>query len=240
MLVTEEDLRQERSSVVIEEDLREERPFWFAMDRKFFIDGFDHTRWSTAELARERDHVKWMLAEVDLGESDPDLRQGTVDFLLDYLKSFEEALAKRERLRVSIYAPKDKAGPSVDRSRLIRAIKESVRIEEYLGMHGVQLQRRGKRFVAHCPLVGHQDKTPSFTIYPDSGWYCFGCHRGGDIFELGKWMFNLRSFVDVVDVIARECGITVDGHVAPQWQWKIRQPKHNPQTKSVPHAKRGA
>lgn len=37
-----------------------------------------------------------------------------------------------------------------------------------------------------CPLPNHDDGTPSFHVYetPERGWYCFGCHRGGTIFDL--------------------------------------------------------
>lgn len=35
------------------------------------------------------------------------------------------------------------------------------------------------RFVAHCPF--HKgDREPSFTIYPDNKYWCFGCSRWGD------------------------------------------------------------
>jgi hypothetical protein len=35
-----------------------------------------------------------------------------------------------------------------------------------------------------CPF--HPDKTPSLHVYSsaDRGWFCFGCQRGGGIFQL--------------------------------------------------------
>ena len=47
-------------------------------------------------------------------------------------------------------------------------------------------QRVGNRWVCLCPLPGHDERTPSFTVFLESNsWYCFGaCQRGGDAVEL--------------------------------------------------------
>jgi hypothetical protein len=39
-----------------------------------------------------------------------------------------------------------------------------------------------------CPLPDHKDRTPSCHVYPDAaqGWYCFGCHRGGALYDLAR------------------------------------------------------
>ena len=42
----------------------------------------------------------------------------------------------------------------------------------------VRLQRRGKLRVGCCPF--HGEKTPSFTVYPDEHFHCFGCSAHGD------------------------------------------------------------
>ena len=42
-------------------------------------------------------------------------------------------------------------------------------------------------FTGRCPLPNHEDRTPSFYIYPDeigSRWWCYGCGRGGDVIDL--------------------------------------------------------
>ncbi|HXW59247.1 MAG TPA: CHC2 zinc finger domain-containing protein [Solirubrobacteraceae bacterium] len=48
-----------------------------------------------------------------------------------------------------------------------------------------------------CPLPGHEDRTPSCRIY-DTSFYCFGCHRGGDIFAFAGELWGVpthsRSF----------------------------------------------
>jgi DNA primase len=40
-------------------------------------------------------------------------------------------------------------------------------------------RRAGKCYKACCPLPGHHERTPSFYYYPDGGYWCFGCQRGG-------------------------------------------------------------
>lgn len=46
----------------------------------------------------------------------------------------------------------------------------------------VPLKRKGKQFWGCCPF--HNEKTPSFAVTPDKGFfYCFGCHAGGDVFK---------------------------------------------------------
>ncbi len=53
-----------------------------------------------------------------------------------------------------------------------------------------------------CPFHG-EDRTPSLHVYTDpaDGWYCFGCQRGGSIYDLGAEVFGLstrgRDFVEL-------------------------------------------
>ena len=51
-------------------------------------------------------------------------------------------------------------------------------IEELIGQY-VHLRRRGRTLTGLCPF--HNEKTPSFTVYPDTqSFYCFGCGAAGD------------------------------------------------------------
>ena len=46
----------------------------------------------------------------------------------------------------------------------------------------------------HCPLPDHDERTGSMHIYPaDGGWYCFGCHRGGGIYDLAAALWGLAT-----------------------------------------------
>lgn len=37
----------------------------------------------------------------------------------------------------------------------------------------------GQRKVFKCPLPLHEEKTPSFFVFEDNHYYCFGCHQSG-------------------------------------------------------------
>lgn len=54
-----------------------------------------------------------------------------------------------------------------------------------------------------CPLPGHEDRTPSFQVYTDAGWHCFGCGNGGSLYTLAGLLWGYptplrgHSFVEV-------------------------------------------
>lgn len=61
---------------------------------------------------------------------------------------------------------------------LIKRAKETSLISVY---EFQRLRKTGRAYTACCPI--HNDKTPSFHIYSDNSWYCFGCNRGGDAID---------------------------------------------------------
>ena len=59
----------------------------------------------------------------------------------------------------------------------IQELKFYSDIEQIVSSY-VHLSKRGKISVGLCPF--HNEKTPSFTVYPDTqSFYCFGCGAGG-------------------------------------------------------------
>src|ERR687895_943116 len=69
------------------------------------------------------------------------------------------------------------------------------------------LRRQGARFTGLCPYPDHQEKTPSFSVTPDRGfYYCFGCFRGGDAIKL---VMDLKSldFAEAVSYLADRSGV---------------------------------
>ena len=72
------------------------------------------------------------------------------------------------------------------------------------------LRRQGTRFVGLCPYPDHSEKTPSFSVTPDRGfYYCFGCSRGGDAIKLVSELKNF-SFVDAVSYLAERSGVELE------------------------------
>ncbi|MCQ2451060.1 MAG: DNA primase [Clostridia bacterium] len=89
---------------------------------------------------------------------------------------------------------------------IINEIKYKNDIEQVISPY-VTLKRRGKNLVGLCPF--HGEKTPSFTVYPDSSsFYCFGCGVGGDIFTFTKLIENL-DYIEAVKLLAEKSGITL-------------------------------
>ena len=60
------------------------------------------------------------------------------------------------------------------------------------------IRRAGRNLIARCPL--HADKSPSFYIYDNNSWYCFGCNRGGDSIDFVRAVHNV-SFSKALDLL---------------------------------------
>ncbi len=75
----------------------------------------------------------------------------------------------------------------------IDTIKTSVDLVAYIGQAtGAAFKKNGKGYVCRCPFPDHEDKTPSFVVTPHENlWNCFGCGRGGDVFEFDRLYFSL-------------------------------------------------
>ncbi len=88
----------------------------------------------------------------------------------------------------------------------IREVIDRNGIEELIGSY-VQLKRSSGNFVGLCPF--HSEKTPSFTVFPDSkSFYCFGCGTGGDAITFITKIENL-NYLDAVKFLAQRASMTV-------------------------------
>ena len=77
------------------------------------------------------------------------------------------------------------------------------------------LRRQGARFSGLCPYPDHSEKTPSFSVTPDRGfYYCFGCQRGGDAIKLVMDLKSL-SFSEAVSHLAERSGVEVEFEGSP-------------------------
>lgn len=66
---------------------------------------------------------------------------------------------------------------------------------------GLVPDRDGK---VSCPLPDHRDGTPSMHVYEDAerGWYCYGCGRGGRVYDLAALLGGYRLPLRGDDFIA--------------------------------------
>jgi hypothetical protein len=61
-------------------------------------------------------------------------------------------------------------------------VKRRHPVDEYCRSHGIELKRQSGNLVGLCPL--HVEDSPSFTIFPDHHYHCFGCGAHGDVVDL--------------------------------------------------------
>lgn len=71
-----------------------------------------------------------------------------------------------------------------------------------------QLKPSSHGYVGLCPF--HHEDTPSFHVYTDTNsYYCFGCHRGGNIFTYVMTRENI-NFSEALRLLADRAGITLN------------------------------
>lgn len=84
----------------------------------------------------------------------------------------------------------------------------------------VSLRRSGRNMVGLCPF--HNEKTPSFHVYPENGsFYCFGCGVGGDIITFIRRMENL-DYMESVRFLAQRAGLQVPENQVDDGMAKLR------------------
>jgi len=86
----------------------------------------------------------------------------------------------------------------------IEEIRNATDIVDVVGDF-VSLKKRGSKFWGLCPF--HSEKTPSFSVDPDHNmFYCFGCHKGGDVFTFVKEVDGV-GFMEAVKSLAARAGV---------------------------------
>jgi len=86
----------------------------------------------------------------------------------------------------------------------IQQIRDHNEIESVISGY-VELRRRGKTLTGLCPF--HNEKTPSFTVYPEtSSYYCFGCGAGGDVVTFIRNIENL-DYIEAIKLLADRSGL---------------------------------
>jgi DNA primase len=69
----------------------------------------------------------------------------------------------------------------------------------------VRLRKQGRELYGLCPF--HQEKTPSFHVNEQKqSWYCFGCEKGGDMFEFVE-LIEKTDFPGALRILAEMAGV---------------------------------
>lgn len=107
--------------------------------------------------------------------------------------------------------------------QFIDEIKDRNPIEEVISRY-LPLKRAGSNLVGICPF--HNEKTPSFTVFPATkSYYCFGCGAGGDIFSFIMQTEGL-DYRSAVEALATRAGIPLEddpGYTKPERPTVSRQ-----------------
>ncbi len=88
----------------------------------------------------------------------------------------------------------------------IEEIRNRVRVSEVIG-RTIPIKRAGREYHALCPF--HKEKTPSFTINDEKGFYhCFGCGAHGDVINYIKEYEHL-GYREAIEKLAGMAGVAV-------------------------------
>ena len=86
-------------------------------------------------------------------------------------------------------------------SKFLTELKLKCDIADVVGRY-VHLEKRGGNFWGRCPF--HHEKTPSFCVNEqEQFYYCFGCHKSGDVITFVKEMESV-DFSDAVKILAEK------------------------------------
>jgi len=103
--------------------------------------------------------------------------------------------------------------------------KDHISLASVVEIAGVQLKNAGgKRLKGICPF--HPDTDPSFIVYPDNRWRCFGCGLYGDVVDFVQEMYQC-DFKGALKVL----GISQD-EAPEKIQQKVRAAKKARQEKA--------
>jgi hypothetical protein len=100
-----------------------------------------------------------------------------------------------------------------------------------------KMRRVGKTWATNCLLPNHEDRSPSFVVYPETNsWYCFACLHGGDAVELARlaWGYDECEAHTAAAMLLMEFGHEVPSR-PPAWYRK--QERQKPRRDAVEEVK---
>lgn len=95
---------------------------------------------------------------------------------------------------------------AAEATSVIERVKQKLDIVEEIGAV-VPLKKSGKAWRGLCPF--HGERTPSFYVYPDGHWRCFGCNEHGDLITFTEKTQGL-DFIDALTALAEKAGVQLD------------------------------
>lgn len=98
--------------------------------------------------------------------------------------------------------------------RLKETIKALVSSRELLEDAGIRVHPRTG--MAVCPFHGDHDGSLKVYSDPRRGWYCYGCHAGGDVIDLAQRLYGV-GFRDALRLLNERfsMGLDLDRRLSP-------------------------
>jgi len=101
---------------------------------------------------------------------------------------------------------------------MITELKKHIDLLSVVESAGVKMRRAGSRHVGLCPF--HTEMIPSFYIFPDNRFKCFGCGEHGDCIDFVQKMYGGLSFQDALKHLGIE-----EGRITPEVKRNIERRK---------------
>lgn len=89
----------------------------------------------------------------------------------------------------------------------LQEVRERADLVALVQRHGVELKKAGRAYRGLCPF--HGEKSPSFHVWPDGHFFCFGCQASGDAIGFVQRLLG-KPFLETVRDLAAELGIELD------------------------------
>ncbi len=86
---------------------------------------------------------------------------------------------------------------------VFETLRERVDLAELAGRYP-DMNRSGRAFKGRCPSPEHPDRGPSFYVFPDERFFCFGCRWRGDATDFWAKMHGIDRPMEAALDLARE------------------------------------
>ena len=86
---------------------------------------------------------------------------------------------------------------------VFEVLRAQVDLLELAGRY-TDLRSSGKTHAGRCPYPDHEDKNPSFYVYPEGRYFCYGCGRHADVVDLWSFIKGLKPGLDAALDLDRE------------------------------------
>lgn len=171
----------------------------------------------TNDLLKERECYRFALTELAAGEGDWAFAEESSAFVAARLTELADEIERRKRLADKPTAPPWPKRDHAEMKAELEEIKYRLELGAYVESHGgAVLCPRGRSLWAPCPLPGHDEHRASFHVDPDKQvWHCFGCNRGGDLFEFARQLYGIGEFWRVAELLRAQAGMEEPERLRP-------------------------